>query len=65
MATKQQQLDGHQEEVDKAKREWLEPLQSLIEKINENFSYFFSCMNCAGEVDLKIPENSVSFYRKK
>lgn len=63
LATKQQQLDGHQEEVDKAKREWLEPLQGLVEKINENFSYFFSCMNCAGEVDLNIPENPEDYEK--
>jgi chromosome segregation ATPase len=66
LANRQQALDGHQEEIEKAKKDWLEPLQNLIEKINENFSYFFSCMSCAGEVDLNIPDNAVSIiYGKK
>lgn len=63
LANRQQALDGHQEEIEKAKKDWLEPLQNLIEKINENFSYFFSCMNCAGEVDLNIPDNPEDYEK--
>ena len=63
LANRQQALDGHQEEIEKAKKDWLEPLQNLIEKINENFSYFFSCMNCAGEVDLNIPDNAEDYEK--
>jgi uncharacterized protein (DUF3084 family) len=32
LANRQQALDGHQEEIEKAKKDWLEPLQNLIEK---------------------------------
>lgn len=54
-------LSGHQEKIEEIKRQWLEPLRELMEKINENFGYFFSCMKCAGEVDLSVPANEVSF----
>uniref|UniRef100_K1QNC5 Structural maintenance of chromosomes protein 5 n=1 Tax=Magallana gigas TaxID=29159 RepID=K1QNC5_MAGGI len=50
-------LSGHQEKIEEIKRQWLEPLRELMEKINENFGYFFSCMKCAGEVDLSVPAN--------
>ena len=53
-------LSGHQEKIEEIKRQWLDPLRELMEKINENFGYFFSCMKCAGEVDLSVPANEVS-----
>ena len=45
--------------IEEAKDHWLEPLQGLIAKINKSFSYFFSRLKCAGEVDLHIPDNRV------
>ncbi|XP_063435345.1 structural maintenance of chromosomes protein 5-like [Mytilus trossulus] len=63
VTNRQQQLHGHQEEVEKAKTEWLEPLRALIERINENFSYFFTCMKCAGEIDLNVPDNPEDYEK--
>lgn len=58
---RRQNMAGHQEEVERAKQQWLEPLKDLIDQINENFSYFFTSMNCAGEIELNVPENLVCF----
>ena len=53
-------LHRHQAEVEEIKAQWLGPLQDLIQRIDKNFSHFFSNMKCAGEVDLNVPENPVS-----
>ena len=42
------------------KKEWLEPLNHLIFRINDNFGRFFANMNCAGEVSLCVGEDEVS-----
>ncbi len=57
---KEKALEKHQEEIEEVKAAWLGPLKELLDRINDNFSYFFTCMKCAGEVDLKVPENPVS-----
>lgn len=59
-ALKQAALDKHQADIEDVKVRWLEPLKTLISKINENFGRFFRSMNCAGEVDLNVPANPVS-----
>ena len=51
----------HQEEIEDIKTRWIDPLQELISKINKNFSSFFKSMQCAGEVDLHVPENPVRY----
>ena len=56
---KRSTLEHQQGETERIKAEWLEPLKSLMARINQNFSYFFRCMRCAGEVDLFVPENEV------
>ncbi|OWF46168.1 Structural maintenance of chromosomes protein 5 [Mizuhopecten yessoensis] len=56
-------MAGHQEEIERAKQQWLEPLKGLIDTINDNFSYFFSCMNCAGEIELHQPENQEDYEK--
>ncbi|XP_078313053.1 structural maintenance of chromosomes protein 5-like [Crassostrea virginica] len=56
-------LSGHQEKIEEIKRQWLDPLRELMEKINENFGYFFSCMKCAGEVDLSVPANEDDYEK--
>ena len=43
--------------------EWRPMLDSLVEKINSNFSRYFSKMRCVGEVSLAIPDNPVRFYK--
>ncbi|KAK0050895.1 structural maintenance of chromosomes protein 5 [Biomphalaria pfeifferi] len=53
----------HQEDIMESKRKWLEPLQRLIEQINNKFSHFFSCLQCCGEVSLNIPENSEDYEK--
>ncbi|XP_054996590.1 structural maintenance of chromosomes protein 5 isoform X2 [Sorex araneus] len=49
---KKVELDQYRENISQVKERWLNPLKELVEKINEKFSYFFSSMQCAGEVDL-------------
>ncbi|KAK0428672.1 hypothetical protein QR680_010940 [Steinernema hermaphroditum] len=36
---------------------WREPVKHLVEKISDNFTKFFSQLNCIGEVKLCVPEN--------
>lgn len=60
LAQREEALLRHQNEVEDLKARWIGPLKNLIERINKNFSYFFSCMKCAGEVGLNVPENPVS-----
>ncbi|XGW08461.1 hypothetical protein V3C99_011077 [Haemonchus contortus] len=40
--------------------EWREPVESLIRKINVNYSKFFATLGCAGEVYLEIPEDPLN-----
>lgn len=47
-------------EIESIKEKWLQPLKQLVEKINANFSTFFSQLDCAGEVTLSHGENVVS-----
>jgi len=49
-----------QASIEEAKDKWLRPLQELVDKINVNFSHFFRCLKCMGEVHLNIPDNPVS-----
>lgn len=53
-------LEQMTKEIEKLKEKWLKPLEQLIEKINSNFSSYFSAMDCAGEVTLSHGENIVS-----
>lgn len=49
------------QDIESLREEWLTPLLQTIEKINSNFSMYFSAMDCAGEVILAKPENHVSY----
>ncbi|BFY96965.1 hypothetical protein BsWGS_00005 [Bradybaena similaris] len=53
----------HQQDISQAKRKWLQPLTDMIQEINTNFSYFFSCLNCCGEVSLSEPENPEDYEK--
>lgn len=53
-------LEKMTKEIEKLKEKWLQPLEQLVEKINTNFSSYFSAMDCAGEVTLSHGENVVS-----
>ncbi|KAH9499281.1 Structural maintenance of chromosomes protein 5 [Bulinus truncatus] len=53
----------HQNDITESKKSWLEPLQRLIEQINNKFSYFFASLQCCGEVTLKVPENSEDYEK--
>ena len=59
VGTLRKQLEDHKKEVEKVKQRWIVPLQALIDRINVKFSEFFRLMKCAGEVNLKIPDNPV------
>ncbi|XP_070206218.1 structural maintenance of chromosomes protein 5-like [Littorina saxatilis] len=49
--------------VTEMRNQWLNPLKELIERINENFSFFFTAMGCNGEVDLSIPEDQEAYNK--
>ncbi|XP_072260268.1 structural maintenance of chromosomes protein 5 isoform X2 [Pyxicephalus adspersus] len=49
---KKKELEDYRQKISKVKQDWLTPLKHLVEKINEQFSSFFSSMQCVGEVDL-------------
>lgn len=61
--TKKEDLDNHQAEIEQAKQQWIKPLKELMNRINTSFSYFFSCMKCAGEVDLHVPEKEDDYEK--
>ena len=55
-------LEGHTEKISDVKRCWLGQVEDLIQRIDQNFSRFFSLMKCVGDVTLGIPtENNVSY----
>jgi chromosome segregation ATPase len=56
---KRNALDRFSAKIDSVKTEWMTPLMELIDRINAKFGHFFQSMGCAGEVDLKIPEQEV------
>lgn len=60
--SKTQELQKTTQNIELLRKEWLTPLSQTIEKINSNFSMYFSAMDCAGEVVLAQPENHVSYH---
>ncbi|KAK4884603.1 hypothetical protein RN001_000874 [Aquatica leii] len=44
-----------------AQKEWLEPLEEIVQKINEKFSSAFDRMGCAGEVTIFKGEDDKDF----
>ncbi|XP_043597499.1 structural maintenance of chromosomes protein 5 [Bombus pyrosoma] len=59
--SKTQELQETTQNIESLRKEWLTPLSQTIEKINSNFSMYFSAMDCAGEVVLAQPENHMEF----
>ncbi|XP_069619647.1 structural maintenance of chromosomes protein 5 [Ranitomeya imitator] len=49
---KKTELDSFRQNIVQVKEHWLIPLKQLVEKINKEFSSFFTSMQCVGEVDL-------------
>ncbi|KAE8633069.1 hypothetical protein XENTR_v10001765 [Xenopus tropicalis] len=49
---KKLELENYRQNISQVKEKWLNPLRQLVEKINDQFSSFFSSMQCVGEVDL-------------
>ena len=60
LSEKEAEIDRHQSVIEDAKKQWLDPLQELIGRINRSFGIFFNAIKCVGEVNLNIPENAVS-----
>ena len=54
---------NHQDNVLKLREEWITPLTELIGRINTNFSFFFSSLQCCGEVSLNVPENPEDYEK--
>ena len=52
-------LEEHTDLMADAKTKWREPLGILVSEINKHFSHFFRKLDCAGEIDLSVPENPV------
>ncbi|RLU20141.1 hypothetical protein DMN91_006747 [Ooceraea biroi] len=59
--TRTAEVENITKEIEKLKEKWLQPLEQLVEKINANFSSYFSAMDCAGEVTLAHGENALDF----
>ncbi|XP_005089499.1 structural maintenance of chromosomes protein 5 [Aplysia californica] len=60
---RESQRHTHQEDVSRLREEWLGPLNELINRINQNFSFFFSSLQCCGEVSLNVPENPEDYEK--
>ncbi|OXU28125.1 hypothetical protein TSAR_002632 [Trichomalopsis sarcophagae] len=56
-----EELSKVTQQIEKVKGEWLPMLESLVEKINANFSHSFTRMKCAGEVSLIKGDNEMDF----
>ncbi|XP_072759051.1 structural maintenance of chromosomes protein 5 [Anoplolepis gracilipes] len=54
-------LEDMTKEINELKEKWLPLLEQLIERINANFSAYFSAMDCAGEVTLSYSEDVLDF----
>lgn len=54
-------LEVNKKEVDALREKWLNPLQALVNQINNSFSSHFQAMNCAGEVLLDAGENPLNY----
>ncbi|KAF5269830.1 hypothetical protein FQR65_LT05876 [Abscondita terminalis] len=59
------QADTNLSNIDKnmgaAQKEWLEPLEEIVKKINEKFSNAFERMRCAGEVTISKGNDEKDF----
>lgn len=62
VASLEKSVDRQQSELDEVKKNWFDPLQELVKKINNNFERFFKSINCAGTVTLDIPANRVRIF---
>lgn len=60
---KDEELSKVTQQIEKVKDEWLPMLESLVEKINANFSHSFTRMKCAGEVSLIKGDNEVNLQQ--
>ncbi|XP_076647779.1 structural maintenance of chromosomes 5 [Halictus rubicundus] len=58
---KTREMEVTTRQIDQLREEWLTPLSKIVNKINENFSSYFSAMGCAGEVVLAAAENAMDF----
>ncbi|XP_024935693.1 structural maintenance of chromosomes protein 5 [Cephus cinctus] len=61
IAAKTSELEKNVQITENIRDKWLPPLSNLIERINHNFSSYFTLMNCAGEVSLVHDENPMDF----
>ncbi|XP_076285291.1 structural maintenance of chromosomes 5 [Lasioglossum baleicum] len=59
--TKTREMEIKSRQIDQLREEWLTPLSKIVDKINANFSSYFSEMGCAGEVLLAAAENAMDF----
>lgn len=55
------QLDNTNLNMDKLEKEWLEPLEQLVQEINDKFSNAFRRMGCAGDISIYKGPNEKDF----
>ena len=58
---KTENMETTTQQMETLREEWLRSLSQIVEKINTNFSTYFSAMSCAGEVTLSHGENIMDF----
>ena len=58
---KTESMESTAQQMETLREEWLRSLLQIVEKINTNFSSYFSAMSCAGEVTLSHGENIMDF----
>lgn len=60
--TKTEELRKIEQETENIRNQWFPALERLVDRINSNFSRYFSEMKCAGEISLTHDDNVVSFF---
>ena len=61
LETKRGELETVSAETETLRNKWMPLLEQLVDRINENFSRYFSEMKCAGEVSLTHDDNIVGY----
>lgn len=56
-------LNGHVNNYEAIKNDWLDKVTSMLEDINVKFSGLFKQLKCAGEVVLSRPDNAEEFNK--
>jgi len=61
IARREQAMQNNNRQMEEVKASWLRRLESLVERINRNFSSHFASMGFAGEIGLKAGQHENDF----